>query len=168
MSTRSPRHSSQLALAIEIAAAAAAAANGRLDRARLLVDDPGFAEREARWRAVPDRLDETGATVVLLADELVSASEELLAVLRARQDAELAAADEAAKLAGQRRTPDRKSIEDRHRREQRQVRTDELRAGLASLAAAYRARLEGEHPSSRRITELVGGVSERSTPPPPG
>src|ERR1019366_6887422 len=49
---------------VEVATATsvAEAAGGRLDRARLLARDPGFAERLQRWRSVPSRLDGTGAT----------------------------------------------------------------------------------------------------------
>jgi len=146
--------------AAEVALAAASAANGRLDRARLLVEDPGFAVREARWRAVPERLDGTGATVALLAAELLAAPDELLVVLAEHQAAELASADAAAELEGERRTPGRKAIEDRHRREQRQVRTDELRAGLATLASAYRSRLATENLPARRAASLVAACEE--------
>lgn len=139
----------------DVALAAAAASNGRIDRARLLVDDPGFAAREARWRAVPDRLDGTGATIAVLANELASATEQLLMVLCEHHEEELESADNAAELAGLRRAPNRKAIVDRHRREQRRVRTDELRAGLATLASVYRSRLDSEQPSSRRIASHV-------------
>ena len=139
----------------EVALAAASAANGRLDRARLLVGDPGFATREARWRSVPERLDGTGAAVATLAAELLAATDELLVVLTEHQEAELASADAAAEAAGERRTPGRRAIEERHRREQRQVRTDELRAGLATLAAAYRSRLGAENLAARRAVSLV-------------
>lgn len=144
----------------DVALAAAAASNGRIDRARLLVDDPRFAAREARWREVPERLDGTGATAALIAAELVAASEELLEVLREHQEAELEEADNAAELAGLRRAPNRKALVDRHKREQRRVRTDELRAGLATLANVYRARLDTERPASRRIAALVDACGE--------
>ncbi|MGD0741881.1 MAG: hypothetical protein ABSA31_01095 [Acidimicrobiales bacterium] len=144
----------------EVALAAASAANGRLDRARLLVGDPGFATREARWRSVSERLDGTGAAVATLTTELLAATEELLVVLTERQEAELASADAAAELAGERRTPGRKAIEERHRREQRQVRTDELRAGLATLAATYRTRLGAENLPARRAASLVAACQE--------
>lgn len=122
----------------EAARAAAASAGGRLDRARLLARDPGFAARLARWRSLPDRLDGTGATVAVLASELVEATDELVTVLKAQQAEEL---EQAQERSGERALPGRQAIEDRHRREQRRVRTDELRAGLSSLAGAYRARL---------------------------
>ena len=139
----------------EVALAAASAANGRLDRARLLIGDPGFVAREARWRSVPERLDGTGAAVAKLAAELLAATDDLLVVLTERQEAELASFDAAAELAGERRAPGRKAIEERHRREQRQVRTDELRAGLATLASAYRSRLGAENLPARRAASLI-------------
>jgi DNA polymerase-3 subunit delta' len=144
----------------EVALAAASAANGRLDRARLLVRDPGFADREARWRSVPERLDGTGAALAMLAAELLAATDELLAVLSVRQEAELASADAAAELAGERKTPGRRAIEERHRREQRQVRTDELRAGLATLASAYRSRLSTANLPARRVASLAAACRE--------
>lgn len=137
------------------AAAAAAGAGGRLDRARLLAGDPGFVARQERWRAVPDRLDGTGATVAVLTEELLAAAEELVEVLKARQAAELDEAKAAAERAGERAVSGRQAIEDRHRREQRRVRTDELRAGLATLAGAYRARLGAALPAP----ELAGALA---------
>ena len=124
-----------------LAAAAAAASGGRLDRARLLAADPGFSTRQARWRAVPERLDGTGATVAVLAAELLSGGEELVGVLKARQTREITSLSEQVERSGLRQIPDRHGLDARHAREQRRVRTDELRAGLAALASAYRARL---------------------------
>lgn len=139
----------------EAALAAAVGARGSLDRARLLVDDPGFSEREARWRSIPDRLDGTGAAIAVLVSDLLGAGESLLEVLRARQEAELDAADKRAKQSGLRRTPNRRAIEDRHRRELRRVRTDELRAGLAILSATFRARLGSDRAAPSRVKELA-------------
>ena len=139
----------------DVALAAATGARGSLDRARLLVADPGFVEREARWRSIPDRLDGTGAAIAELAGEIVDAGESLVEVLRAQQEAELVAADKSAKDVGLKRTPNRKAIEDRHRRELRRVRTDELRAGLALLAAMFRARLGSDRAAPSRIAQLT-------------
>jgi DNA polymerase-3 subunit delta' len=51
-------------------------------------------------------------------------------------------------------------LEERHRREQRRQRTDELRTGLAILASAYRERLLATAQGSRRATaiEAVGHI----------
>ncbi len=122
-----------------VAEAAAGAAGGRLDRARLLAGDAGFASRQAFWRRLPDALDGTGATVATLVDELQLQVGSILESLAVRQAAELAELDRLDDIAGRRRG--RKEVEDRHKRELRRVRTDELQAGLATLAGAYRDRL---------------------------
>lgn len=123
-----------------VAEEAAAASNGRLDRARLLASDQGFAARRAAWRDVPLRLDGTGTAVARLADELMASGETVLGPLEQRQAAELAEAEERARLYGERGSA-RRELEARHRREQRRLRTDELRFGLATLAARFRDRL---------------------------
>jgi DNA polymerase-3 subunit delta' len=139
----------------DVAAAGAAGSSGRLDRARLLAADPAFSARQARWRTVPERLDGTGATVALLTAELLSGGDELVAVVKARQVEELAALTAASKAAGERALGGRAAIEARHNREQRRVRTDELRAGLATLAGAYRARLVEHTLPARRLGALA-------------
>jgi DNA polymerase-3 subunit delta' len=154
----------------DLAAAAAVAdvAGGRLDRARLLVSEEGFFERLERWRSVPSRLDGSGATVAVLAEELVAAALEPVEAVKARQVAELAELTAQAERSGERSIPGRAVIEDRHRREQRRVRADEMRAGLASLAGVYRARLEGQPPpavlsTALRAIDLVGEAADRLT-----
>jgi DNA polymerase III subunit delta' len=149
------------------AAAVADAAGGRLDRARLLQSEEGFFERLERWRSVPGRLDGTGATVVLLAEELAAASSSPVEAVRERQAAELAELAADAERLGERGIPGRAIIEDRHRREQRRVRTDEMRAGLATLAGVYRSRLDGSPPpvvsAALRALDLVSEAAERLT-----
>jgi len=125
---------------VDAAAEAAKASGGRLDRARLLAADPEVAARRGAWEAVPGRLDGKGATVSLVADELLAMVQRAGAEpLAARHAAELTAMQERAALTGERLTA-RKEVEARHRREQRRVRTDELRWGLTTLAGAYRDR----------------------------
>ena len=118
----------------------ASSSSGSLVRAKLLASDPGFVARRNLWSHAPDRLDGTGAAVAKLADELLASIEELLEPLQIRQAEELAALDERAQQYGERGSG-RKELGDRHKREQRRVRQDELRAGLATLSAAYRDRL---------------------------
>jgi DNA polymerase-3 subunit delta' len=117
----------------------ASASNGNISRARLLASDAGFAGRQELWAGVPDRLDGHGATVAVLAADLVASVDGVLEPLRERQAAEVAQLDEQAKAQGGRVR--KKDVEDRHRREQRRVRMDELRAGLAVLARTYRDQL---------------------------
>lgn len=141
------------------AARIAEVCGGRLDRARLLAEDPTFVSRWELWRSVPARLDGTGATVVILAEELLSSCQSVLEPLRAQQAAQLEELEEQARVAGQRGVPGRREVDERHRREQRQARMDELRAGLAALAGAYRDRL---------VTAAGGPESQATEPSPSG
>jgi DNA polymerase III subunit delta' len=142
-----------------IAEQVSAAANGRLDRARLLAGDPGFAARLAAWRAVPDRLDGSGAVVVAVAEELRVAIETVLEPVRAAHQQETAELDERAKIYGDR--PPGKDLEARQRREERRARTDELRAGLATLAGHYRDRLvSASGPDARRCLDAVAAIDD--------
>ena len=141
------------------ALSAGEAAGGRLDRARLLARDTGFAARLHRWRAVPGRLDGSGARVAELADELLASAVEPLEVIRERQAEELATLRDEAEQRGEKAIPHRSAVEDRHRREQRRVRTDELRAGLASLSSVYRQRLSEPDASPQRLTTTLAAIS---------
>lgn len=124
-----------------VAQRVALAANGNIARARLLASDTGFAARQELWAAVPDKLDGHGATVAVLAGDLIASVEGVLEPLKVRQADEVERLDEQAKAQGGRVR--KKDVEDRHRREQRRARMDELRAGLAVLARSYRDRLAG-------------------------
>jgi len=125
----------------EHADSVAHASGGRLDRARLLVADPGFARRQQQWKSVPSRLDGTGAAAAVVASELLASADEALAPLREQHAAELAVLTEQAELSGSKGIPGRKQVEDAHKREERRWRTDDLRFGLGTLAASYRDRL---------------------------
>jgi DNA polymerase-3 subunit delta' len=138
---------------------AAAGAGGRLDRARLLALDEGFVARQERWRAIPERLDGSGATVAVLAGELYAAADELVEVVKEQQEAEMAALVEESAKFGERRIQGRQAIEDRYKREQRRVRTDEIRAGLAILAAVYRSRLGAAGMPTHRVQGVTAALA---------
>ncbi len=123
-----------------VAAEVASASGGRPDRARLLASDTGFAARRAAWRDAPGRLDGSGFAAASLADELLAGLETVVEPLTARQAEEVAELAERVRLYGD-RPGERKELDARHKREERRIRTDELRFGLATLAAAYRDRL---------------------------
>jgi DNA polymerase-3 subunit delta' len=126
---------------------------------------------------VPGRLDGTGATAVAIAGELVAMLELSVAPLRERHaaavaelDARLARANEVTGRSGGKRAAKTgaKELEDRHRRELRRQRTDELKAGLAALAGVYRDRLASGGPpgtatdaieSVRLIQELYANLA---------
>ena len=154
-------------LAPDVAADIALAARGSVDRARLLVADEDVATRRTLWRDVPARLDGTGATAARLAAELLASAEQAVDPLRARHQAEMEELVAAAEATGERSVAGRKDIEDHFKREERRWRTDELKAGLGVLAAAYRDRLVTEVTAARpsgpgrmgeRVRELSAAV----------
>jgi DNA polymerase-3 subunit delta' len=130
-----------IGVAHELATEIAEAAGGSIDRARLLSEDAGFAQRRSLWRSVPTRLDGTGAAAATLASELLNSAEEAVEPLRARHRSEMEALSSAAEELGDRNASRRKATEESHHREERRWRIDELRAGLAVLAGAYRDRM---------------------------
>jgi len=159
-----------------LAAELAEASGGSAERARLLAADGSFAQRRQLWRSVPSRLDGTGAAAASLAAELLSSAEEALQPVRARHQAEMEGLGAEAEQRGERAVPRRKEIEDRQHREERRWRTDELRAGFAVLATAYRDRMvalvaPGPMPGAwsgrtgERVREFAGAIAvvERSS-----
>ncbi len=157
----------------------AVASGGRLDRAWLLANDAGFEARRAAWREIPGRLDGTGATAAAIGDELLALLDSSVEPLRARHEAERAALEErnakSVEVTGRsgKRTGGRaikamlnsgiSELENRQRRELRRQRTDELRAGLATLGAAYRDRLVPDpagagRPNPRRLRSALRAV----------
>ena len=92
-----------------------------------------------------------------LARELLEAVDGALGPLRAEHAAEVATATEEAASMGERGLPGRREMQDRQHREERRWRTDELRAGLAVLARAYRDRLaEAFAPGTERVPARPG------------
>ncbi len=120
---------------------AAEMSGGRLDRARLLVSDGSLAERLAFWEQVPRRLDGTGAAVSVVAAETVALLDQIaVGPLAERQQAEAEALEARLEASGIRGGAGaRKDLVDRHRREQKRVRDDELRFGLAMISRRYAA-----------------------------
>lgn len=121
----------------ETAGEAAAAASGDLRRARVLATDPRLALRRAAWHGAPRRLDGSGHAVVTVVDELLVMIEDAADPLKARHDIERAELEQRVKAYGERGSG-RKTLDDRHKRELRRHRIDELRFGLAVLSRRYR------------------------------
>ncbi len=115
----------------------AGAAGGNLHRARVLAGDEQVMTRRDAWWSVPDRLDGTGATVWVLVDEVRELITEAGKFLEQRHRVEAEAQDQREEQLGARGSG-RSVLEARQRRELRQFRTDEIRFGLATLAARYR------------------------------
>ena len=138
---------------------AAASSGGRPERARLLAADPSLAARVESWRTVPERLDGTGHRASAVVDELVAMIDGVESgLLAARHAAEMAELDQRESEWGKRGSG-RKTIETRHRRERRRVRTDEIRLGLSTLAEYYRARLvNADRAGTRRYLEALKAI----------
>ncbi len=116
---------------------AATASGGNVDRARVLAADPELAARRRTFADVPYVLDGNGAQVMSVVDDLLARIESAAAPLTVRHIAEVDAMDERIKQYGERGSG-KKTLEERHKRELRRHRTDELLAGLTVIAATYR------------------------------
>lgn len=121
----------------ETAAEAAAASGGDLERARILASDPAVGVRRRAFAEAAYRLDGTGSVVMTLADELLGLVADAAAPLGERHEREIAEVEERIARMGERGSG-RKRLEERHKRELRRHRTDELRHGLSVLASTYR------------------------------
>jgi DNA polymerase-3 subunit delta' len=133
---------------------AAVAAVGDLRRARVLADDERVALRRRAWEGVPERLDGSGARAVELVDELLAMIGDAMAPLAEVHAAELAELEERVKATGERGSG-RRELTDRHKREERRYRTDEIRAGLTELARRYRDQLA----TSARPSSAIAAIA---------
>lgn len=115
----------------------AEAAAGDLSRARLLANDAHLVARRELFASVPSRLDGTGRVVVTAVEEILEAIEAAAAPLTDRHAVEVTALEERIAAMGERGSG-KKALEERHKRELRRHRTDELRFGLTTLARSYR------------------------------
>ncbi|MEM7095116.1 MAG: hypothetical protein AAF567_19110 [Actinomycetota bacterium] len=133
------------------------ASAGDLQRLSLLIADPGFAERSALWNSLPSTIDGSGATAGRLVRELtalIAAASEPLAERHAQELEELDAREEALGTRGSGRS----TIDARHKRELRKLRTEELQFGLRVLARRYgRAVAEG---GGRPMVEAVNRLRD--------
>jgi DNA polymerase-3 subunit delta' len=143
------------------ASAAVGMAGGRLDRARVLATDTGFGDRIRLWQAAPRRLDGAGATVAEVVDELLEAVDASALPLKAVHERELKELSEREKVTGTRGSG-RTQLVQRHKREARRYRTDELRAGLSALAGEYRDRLFAD-PNGRETEQTMAALDALAT-----
>jgi DNA polymerase-3 subunit delta' len=137
----------------DTAASVAAAAAGDLDRARLLASDERFAVRAAALRAMPGRLDGTGARAAEIAAEIKALIDDAQDVIDARHTAEAEELEARIERYGQRGSGKR-DIADRQKREVRRHRTAELRLALATFAGVYRDEL----PTARHPDRVVDAL----------
>lgn len=119
-----------------VAARAARSAGGSLERARILATDSALAERQAAFSAVPYQLDGSGAAVAKAVEAVNALVERAAEPLLAQHEAELEALEQRVKLVGERGSG-RRVLAEAHKRQLRKFKTDELREGLALVAAEY-------------------------------
>ena len=97
----------------------------------------GLSARRRAFADVPRHLDGTGNVVIGQVALLMTLIEVAAAPLAARHLVEIAEMDERIKAMGERGSG-KKQLEERHKRELRRHRTDEIRAGLVAIASTYR------------------------------
>ncbi len=119
---------------------AARSARGSLSRARILATDPQLVQRREFFANIPRRIDGTGATVAAIVEQILGLIDGSSEPLVAFQEQEIANLDRNLVLMGVKRGG-KKQLEERHKRELRRHRTEELRAGLTEVAGVYRDEL---------------------------
>jgi DNA polymerase-3 subunit delta' len=121
---------------IDVATRAARSAGGNLDRARILVSDVALAQRQAAFAEVPFQLDGSGASVIKAVETVNQLLERAADPLLARHETEVEALETRVKMVGERGSG-RRALAEAHKRQLRKFKTDELREGLALIAAEY-------------------------------
>jgi DNA polymerase-3 subunit delta' len=122
------------------AQAAAKSAHGSLTRARLLATDPQLAQRREFFANIPKRIDGTGATVASIVENILSLIDDAAEPMHHQHELEVENLEKTLAVMGVKRGG-KKALEERHKRELRRHRTEELRAGLTEIAGVYRDEL---------------------------
>ena len=139
---------------------AAEAAGGNLDRARVLAIDTGLLGRRDAFHRLGHRLDGSGAEVARAVDELLGLIDGAAEPLKQRQGDDVAELEARVEQFGERGSG-RGTLLERHKRELRRHRTDELKAGLEALASSYRDQLvEGTAHDPAAVVAAVGHIHE--------
>jgi len=113
----------------------ASAANGSIDRAMLLASDETSLDRWNAWTELQSVLDGSGSSASAAADRLLTMVDAATGPLQVRHEREREDLDERAERFGERGLG-RRNLEDRHKRELRRLRTDELLMGMTALGNA--------------------------------
>ncbi|MFV0316471.1 MAG: hypothetical protein ACK5O2_05845, partial [Microthrixaceae bacterium] len=145
----------------EVATQAAVASGGSMRRARLLATDRELVARRELWRTAPERLDGSGSTLCVVADELLESIETVLGPVAQAHSAEIEAFDVEVERTGSPLKGQRTAMEDRHKRELKRIRTAELSAGFAAVVGAYRdAAGSGGPDAVERFVMAAGEVQD--------
>ncbi len=122
----------------ERAAVIASAANGSIDRAMLLASDETSFDRWNAWTELHSVLDGSGNSAAASADRLLTMIDAATTPLQLRHERERDDLEERAERFGERGLG-RRNLEDRHKRELRRLRTDELLMGMTAVGTAISA-----------------------------
>lgn len=127
-------------VAPDLARVISTSAHGSMTRARLLATDPQLVQRHDFFANIPRRIDGTGSTVIAIVDQILELLDDSVEPLARRHEQEVADLEQTLAVMGVKRGG-RKTLEDRHKREIRRHRTDELRSGMLAIASVYRDEL---------------------------
>ena len=135
------------------------AANGNIQRARMLITDKWLAQRQEAFSQVPYQLDGTGATVARIVAELLEHIDNASEPLLTEHANELEELEVRVALTGERGSG-RKMIQDRHKRQARKFKSDELRSGLSVIAATYHSLITSStpHPDTGKYSDAIGRI----------
>ncbi len=140
-----------------LANAAAQSSAGSMSRAKLLASDPQLAQRRDFFANIPRRIDGTGATVAAIVEQILALIDDAVEPLSNQHAQEVVDTEKTLALMGVKRGG-KKMLEDRHKREIRRYRTDELRSGLTAIASIYRDEL-ARNPNIRRPEAYVTAIT---------
>lgn len=107
-----------------------------IDKAIEAIKDKSIIERYELWYSIPKNLNRKGATIDSLVSSVLDATEQTIAYLDKKHEKEIEENNELAKE--KRSSVTKTDLTARFKREQRKVRTDELRYGLKALSDSYR------------------------------
>lgn len=145
-----------IGIAPDQAEQAARISGGRPGLALSLATRPEVAEYRRVWLSVPLRLPEHPGDAFVLADEVMAASEPLLAALRERQRREAAEAE--AHGGGGR------ALKDRHEREMRRASSALYVSGLEILAGFYRDAAAAQFGAAVRNSDIPASALTKVRP----
>ena len=144
-------------IAPHLANAAAQSSAGSMSRAKLLASDPQLAQRREFFANIPRRIDGTGATVAAIVEQILALIDDAVEPLSNQHAQEVVDTEKTLALMGVKRGG-KKMLEDRHKREIRRYRTDELRSGLTAIASIYRDELS-RNPNIHRPEAYVTAIN---------
>jgi DNA polymerase III subunit delta' len=144
-------------IAPHLANAAAQSSAGSMSRAKLLASDPQLAQRREFFANIPRRIDGTGATVAAIVEQILALIDDAVEPLSNQHAQEVVDTEKTLAKMGVKRGG-KKMLEDRHKREIRRYRTDELRSGLTAIASIYRDEL-ARNPNIHRPEAYVTAIT---------